>query len=80
MDGQDVFFFKQKKQGVVGGRQGFVCCHLDKGCVHHVEFFFLLVFSLWIPPVVFEMMSATALPSFFAPSIKRRLTSFVGKK
>ena len=35
---------------------------------------FLLVFSLWIPPIVYEAVTASLLSLAFAPRIKKKLT------
>ena len=36
--------------------------------------FFLLVFSLWIPPIVYEAVTASLLSLAFAPEIKKKIT------
>ena len=35
--------------------------------------FFLLVFSLWIPPIVYEAVTASLLSLAFAPRIKEKI-------
>ena len=35
---------------------------------------FLLVFSLWIPPIVYEAVTASLLSLAFAPGIKKKIT------
>ena len=35
---------------------------------------FLLVFSLWIPPIVYEAVLASLLSLAFAPGIKKKIT------
>ena len=78
VDGQDFFSLSKRNRVLLADvKDLFVAIWIKDVLI--ILGFFLLVFSLWIPPVVFEMMSATALSFFFAPSIKRRLTSLVGK-